>query len=398
MTKCQIHVLILLLFFPCLTTAYQFTNILQYYHPKLKMKIISAEIELPHDKKIALNRDSLEGLRDASLTWSQKEWNNSWHSGKLMKKLQAQQALERGRDQLQTIYYTIHSYKTTPASLDDLSEEWRNTFFENPWHGKSFPQGTQFFFMIPDVKISPGNSPSPMVVELFPYVDDGKHYVLYSNSSVHRVAIDPKLIQKYKLKISPLPADEEKTPEPSLRSYKLMARVAPENDTPLAISLEFNDDKNERIPLDLQKALPGEKDIFEDWANMRLYEWENIASHAPSSALNTWTSLAPSLYGIKEHYQSNNWQEGRETTIFNILGGRAAIRETLQLQSLQVRNDYSPFISIKDLKGVDVNSHDYEKMLQDKKGVPSSDICSPNFLFKKTHAFTAISLIRLFVV
>ena len=59
----------------------------------------------------------------------------------------------------------------------------------------------------------------------------------------------------------------------------------------------------------------------------------------------------------------------RNLSVFSVLGGRAAIEETLQLQELQVTaSDESATVDVDSLSGVEVTSHPFEEMLGGEAG------------------------------
>lgn len=69
-----------------------------------------------------------------------------------------------------------------------------------------------FAFLIPEVSFSfeknsrqrlPRSKREKLMVELRPYVEDGKHWVLYNDGSIERENIDPQIIKQYALEIFP---------------------------------------------------------------------------------------------------------------------------------------------------------------------------------------------------
>jgi hypothetical protein len=63
---------------------------------------------------------------------------------------------------------------------------------------------------------------------------------------------------------------------------------------------------------------------------------------------------------------------GNRTTLFNVLGGRAAIRETLQLQDLVVANDEEDStgqtVAVETIPGIEVKAHPYDDLLGTSEG------------------------------
>src|SRR5262249_31660815 len=65
-----------------------------------------------------------------------------------------------------------------------------------------------FYFLVPATRLPVTLGPlahagrTPLVLELRPYLDDGKQWVLFSDASMERVPIDRALITKYQLTLS----------------------------------------------------------------------------------------------------------------------------------------------------------------------------------------------------
>lgn len=80
--------------------------------------------------------------------------------------------------------------------------------------------------------------------------------------------------------------------------------------------------------------------------------------------------VSPDELGIVAGF-SGRRERGRNTSIFNVFGGRAAIRETLQMQDIaapQAPETVGELTPIRDIEGVVVKSHNFEEMLGAQDG------------------------------
>jgi HEAT repeat protein len=113
---------------------------------------------------------------------------------------------------------------------------------------------------------------------------------------------------------------------------------------------------------------------IQNFALARLQGWQPLLAQSDAPILRAWVARHQELYGVGEQpvERSSPRHEQATTDYFDVLGGRAAIRESVQLQSLATRTRSSVdsrTIPIEDIPGVDVSSHPFEEMLE-KSGRP----------------------------
>ena len=120
----------------------------------------------------------------------------------------------------------------------------------------------------------------------------------------------------------------------------------------------------------------------------RAKQWQPYLSHSSAPVLRLWTDRLGALYGVDglEAGMANADRGRQELAIFDVIGGRAATRETLQMQSLEVEDmrgsDYPrPSLPIYKFKGVEVKSHPYEDMLR-KTGSGGDSLALADFVPK----------------
>ncbi len=205
--------------------------------------------------------------------------------------------------------------------------------------------------------------------EIAPLVDDGKHWVLLSNGRVERRAIDPKL--------APQVNPQRKAglePAATQADYIIHARLL--NDSPTKVELKNSlTGKTTSVLIDPAKATPGEREVLGEWAFHRLASFPTHAEDVSSAILPHWFKQAPALYGVdpSSFAADRNFpaqrRQGRNTTVFNVFGGRAAISETLQMQDIETRQTSDEKETpIREIKGVEVKSHPFEEMLGTQPG------------------------------
>ncbi|MCP4104987.1 MAG: hypothetical protein GY749_05555 [Desulfobacteraceae bacterium] len=135
-------------------------------------------------------------------------------SGRRMRTIKRYQLTQHGRNLLNRIYWSCKEYALNhesigPSSLSDLDSENMSeltSIFEGDNEQALYNKiEVPFVFLLPNVKfIFKENSKwveqknrKPLAVELRPYVDDGKHWIVYTDGSTHREPVDPKLVKKY---------------------------------------------------------------------------------------------------------------------------------------------------------------------------------------------------------
>lgn len=236
-----------------------------------------------------------------------------------------------------------------------------------------------YFYLIPKVVID--GEEVPMLLELRPFVDDGKHYVGFSNGAVRRVPVDKELLKQCGVTIHPLhplPTDGKDVMVP----YTVYAQVVDATAKNARVALVNRKDpkKAMTVTIDLQKATVAEESVdFGTWASLRAMDWVHHARLLPDAPCYYWLWRLNELYGAEKldnldemmaGTERDDSRRGRQVSIFSLLGGRAAIQETLQTQviGVDIEDQGAQTAPVADIKGVAVKSHDYATMLGDAPG------------------------------
>ncbi len=142
---------------------------------------------------------------------------------------------------------------------------------------------------------------------------------------------------------------------------------------------------------------------IQGFAQTRLQQWQPLLSQTEAPVLRSWAARSRDLYGVEDSEALPQRQavEARTTDIFNVLGGRAAVRESLQLQLIQAGDQTSErgrTIPISDILGVRVRSHPFADMLAGLKEaddhLPLADLAPPDHFFAH---FASISALKDFL-
>lgn len=142
---------------------------------------------------------------------------------------------------------------------------------------------------------------------------------------------------------------------------------------------------------------------IQDFAETRLQQWQPLLSQTEAPVLRSWAARSRDLYGVEDSEALPERQavEGRTADIFNVLGGRAAVRESLQLQLLKAGDQTSErarTIPISDIPGVGVRSHPFANMVagfkEEDNHLPLADLAPPDHFFAH---FANISALRGFL-
>ena len=187
-------------------------------------------------------------------------------------------------------------------------------------------------------------------------------------------------------------AESLREDDPRLRAIALVAlkRIGPHPKT---------------IPT-LAEAMQGDLEVrgsaalsIQNFVKARAQQWRPLLSRSEAPVLRIWLARHRELYGVRDlgTSSSRRTREARTTDIVGVLGGRAAVRETLQLQLIgdPVSNYLEErTIPISEIDGVEVKSHPFEKMLEDSKKksqrLPLADIVPSDHFFAYFASLSAL--------
>lgn len=342
-----------------------------YTHPTLQLTAVSGAILLPTGR--------WEAVAPAGVYLVAPEGDAGVRSREAVRERESAQ----GAHPLHFLFHACRVYAQknqgrAPRSLDELEKD-PNFLARSPYPSAAGAKGP-FVFLIPDVPVRvdrrPGPDARPLAFELQPLFADGRHFVLLNDGRVERRPIDPALLKAHGAVVKPFlagPAAEPAAPG-AHRIYALRR-----GEDVLTVRLVERASGEERTARwDLRGAISGSPEVLAAWAEARAEGWP----HGESPILKTWGELLKSLYGARTASEPPR-NPGRATDIFSLLGGRAALQETLQLQLLNPGKAGGADVPLKDLKGVAVKSHPFEEML---KGAPGerlalADVVLPERLF-----------------
>ncbi len=317
--------------------------------------------------------------------------------GERMARLRERRALQADQGQLHMIFWACRQYAETnggkaPDRFEELSQE-QLRFVASV-------NDLTNYLLLPAVRlrmqpVAPGTEMperQPLVLEVRPLLDDGKHYVLWNDGQVAREANTAEHVARYNLKFIPRnPPRERPVVAPGdLASYRLLARRANAPDRPVTLQLR-NALTGQEIEAtwELASAAPGDRSLLRDWAVGRSARWQQIDALYPSLTLSLWLRQAGELYGLTlpAAGPGRSSARGNEASVFGILGGRAAIRETLQMQVIggadTVTASTNRPVRLTGIKGVEVKAHPYEEMLKGTEGgqLALADFVPPDRFF-----------------
>ena len=303
--------------------------------------------------------------------------------------------VEAGRWRVQAFFGALRDYAAThggvgPNTFRDVDAKKFSYLLQgldrSPWPddaGKSV-QGP-FYFLIPGVPISTapgGRAPAPatpLVLELRPYVDDGKHWVLFADGRAERLPIDVALVAKHNLTLSFVrakgrPVETPAGAAPAVRHIVLGLLRSPSASSAIVTLAEASTGRRTDVRWNLGGAQP-DASMLALWAQARARDWAPLADQGDAAVLRAWTARSRDLYGTAPAVASPEVRAMREaprtTDVFSFLGGRAALRETLQTELLRTGPAGAPepaTIPISTLRGVEVKALPFDEMLGGKEG------------------------------
>jgi hypothetical protein len=295
---------------------------------------------------------------------------------------------------LQYLFEPLSQYAAThkgigPKTLAELDPQ-QTPFLEDvmfsPW-----PQDADraprvpYSFLVPGARLQPKGAPASsrtaLVLELRPLQNDGRHWVLFSNGEIERVPIDGALVAKYKLTIDPVQSGSEAARPAEVRiAHKLLALRRDASATSVTVTLRDTTSSAQR---EVRWTLAGgqsDPSVLGEWAVARAIEWYPLAMQTHSPILQAWLERTSVIYGEGASGFSSELprlmragMEGRSPSAFDLLGGRAAMRETLQLELMRTRGEGPPrssagAVSLSTLKTVDVVGLPFDQMLAGRPG------------------------------
>ena len=313
---------------------------------------------------------------------------NALPQGRRMRAVILERHIQRGRDTVSQFGWMCSEYALKhggrgPTLLGDMDDErftWqRAQLNRSPWEGFSgIDVAPPYAFLIPDVQFAFSGPRSNRVqradrkllaVELTPFIDDGKHWVTYTDHSAERIDIDPALVKQYGLKIRPvMSSDAADTSGTKDKPHILLAARKVGSTDALNISLT-NSLSADALSIQWETSgAPVSSAVTNDLLLARRSAWRPYAARSSGPVITSWVASGNSLGALRRDDQGR--RGGESTSAFGILGGRAAVRETLQMQELGggTSDDRERTIAITNLQGVTVQSHPYEELLAGKTG------------------------------
>ena len=372
---------------------------------KLEMRVVSGAVKLPAEGRWSLLGPAAEsGLEQAYLKIENLQALSG--DGARKREMEIEEALTRGQWTAQSQLMMVRSFAEThqwhgPRAWDDpefldtvpnYGRPWpqnrqRNSSFESNQLA-NFHTSIENLGLIPSVEFPPldngapaPKSPDPVILELAPPKDDGKHWVVYTDGSVKRVPIDTNLLARYNLVISKskmIRSEPLARPAEQLITIYALARQKPG----ALVPVKFKDARSSRIltaAWDLRQPAPAQSSSLKAWAELRALDWQTQAGAGEPTFVNTWLQLGPTLYGAgtgNPLIRQNGFIRNEMPSLASLLGGRAAAQETLQIQALRMggrgfgNKSLSREVALANIPGVDVKSHPFAEMIKGKTCAP----------------------------
>ncbi len=317
--------------------------------------------------------------------------------GRRMRAVVRQRHIERGRHSVSRYTWACREYALKhegkgPASLDALGETQKKNLGQlnrSPWDGvPGVEVSPPYAFLVPGVKFKFSGPQTNWVqrqdrqllaIELTPFVDDGKHWVGYTDYSAERVAIDPELLARHDLKVRPVMSTEEADQSGMANKPHVLVAVrkaGAKGDLSIPLVNTLSGDTLELAWRTSRNTR--HTDVTTDLERARKLKWGPYAHLSFSPVMQAWMEKRrPSAV-----QQGNRRDQGETSSAFGVMGGRAAVRETLQMQSIGEHADpvAERTIAITNLQGVVVKSHPFEEMLAGKPGgrLPLANVVPPD--------------------
>ena len=360
--------------------------------PSLGLTVVATDVELPAGDWMISGVAPADVLDQAFLVPQGGE--EATAAGRRVQTSAIEKRIESSRWRVQGFFPACRDYAAShggvgPSALSDLDQKKFAYLLQmigrSPWpEDADKTVAGPFYFLVPAVPIPraaprpPAGPKTPLVLELRPYVDDGKHWVLFSDGSVERLPIDGALVSQYNLTLSSVQPKRQEARKPvagGTARHTVLAllrnRVAP------AVVLTLTDSASRQrldVRWDLARPQPGSAETLGEWAQARAREWAPLVVQGESAVLRAWAARTRDLYGTTAPAAADlRAARGmvRTTDAMSVLGGRAALLETLQtelLRSAGAPAQEPATIPLSTLKGVEVKSLPFDAMLAGRDG------------------------------
>ena len=296
-------------------------------------------------------------------------------SGERARQIQTDLQLEPNRQAMRQIYHHARRFALDrdgigPARVTDFPA--KDVKFLTT-HGR-----LDTFHLVPEVKLfidveeRTAARPSLLAFELKPAVPDGKHWVLMSNAHMERRKIDPRLFETHNVALVPAPAVEDK--EDPLMNTELYAALREGEPGTVEISLRrWGTDTRLRATWDLSAETKTDPAVVTQWAKLRMWNLAGFDDRAGGALLlDHWRSTLARNHKVQvPRTRWTNARRARLTQTMNVLGGRAAVRETLQLENIRAGEPSSStprLHAIETIPGIEIEPHPFEEMLAGRPG------------------------------
>ena len=236
------------------------------------------------------------------------------------------------------------------------------------------------YFLVPGITISNtpqrvrGTAAQAWIVELKPAEDDGRYWVVFTDGRVERVAIDKDLVARHNLAIRPVDAAalaEVKDDGVEYEIFALCHTVGAK--TARLLVTNVMSCRPQELVWPLAPAESGGEELFTNWEKLRGTLWAEINAYGGTPILDNWRALRvgnnPEVRGaFGDRGEARGPRREREGgDAMSVLSGRAAVRETLQLQALR-GGAGDRQLPIAQVPGVEVKSHPFADLLGGKPG------------------------------
>ncbi len=363
-------------------------------HQPSGLTVVAGKLALPSPGLWSLVEGSVRGGAAAQLELTLPQDAYRTWQGERAKAIWRERELRAGAGALRSLWWPALEYArrhagAAPADLPTLAATVEN--LKLPLERSAYEAGGQadgpFLALLGQVRFdfAPETAPESgwprnrdlLAVELRPLYDDGKHWVLDTQGRCERREIDRALLAVHGLVVRPLLADlAEDDDMPAELAYSIHALRSG------AGAVEFMVVNQEQARQLACRWLPspaaeGGAEIIGEWAGRRNARWAALASTLEAPVVNCWQWLAGAMFDVDESFdrpgdrRRRRRDAGNTTDLFGVLGGQAAMRETLQLQALQLgagADQEQAGVPVAEMAGVAVQSHPYAEMLAGRPG------------------------------
>ena len=331
-------------------------------HETLGISVLRAKVTLP-DSGWQLERP-IDGLRQLQILLTPDPGARSQR----LDRIEGRKRLNQDGREIRWMFAPLREYANLHGGIGP--EKWGQLEPEDGWSKDWIANNAERFLLVPGVPIGAENAAQPermpLIVELQPLYDDGNHWVCFNDGRSERVPFDRALLAKHGVDLSFRRDTEPGTGQRREQELQLFGLLDPNAPGETVVTITSTQGEQRRTKLDLTNLPAADAEVTSQWAYLRSAAWNAATGDEQPPLQAFFDSRLQDLYGTVPQGGVRRNRRGRDLSVFGLLGGQPALRETLQMELIGgfAADPADRTVSITELSGVEIAEHPFEEMLR----------------------------------